>query len=71
LNFRLLFLGLNVKMVLKKLNEGEISSRRLAENLQEIVYKEHIEILFMNMLQPMNGYNPEHLKLIRIQLKRG
>ncbi len=56
-------------MVSIKLIECEKSFRKVAENLPEIVCKEFIEILFMNMVQPINGYNHEQIKKIRIQLK--
>jgi hypothetical protein len=52
---------------LNKLIKGEISFRRVARKLPEIVCKEFIEILFMNMVQTMNGYIPEQLKQIRIK----
>ena len=53
-------------MVVSNLNEGENSFCRLAENLPRIVCKEFIEIMVINMVQTLNGYNHKHLKQIRI-----
>jgi PAS domain S-box-containing protein len=54
-------------MVLSNLNGGEISFRRLAENLPGIIYRVLIEdnnrmIFFNDMVQTMTGYGPEDLK---------
>ncbi len=46
-------------MISNKLIEYEKPFQRFAENLPEIVCKEFIEILFMNMVPTMNGYNHE------------
>jgi len=51
-------------MVSNKLIEGETSFRRFAENLPERAYKEYRE---MNVVQPINNYNLENCKKIRIQ----